>query len=130
MAIGLSYLGQAIKYPLQLTNGTIQLQSGSALVAQSIKTILSTPVGSVFSNREFGSRIKELVFEPNDTLLVNLLTHVIADAVAKWESRVQFITASFSFDYDNGLINCMVVYRLLSSNEINAVLFPYQRNSI
>ena len=44
----------------------------------------------------FGSRIHDLVFEPNDTVLHGLIRYYVIDAIKKWEKRV--IVADVTID--------------------------------
>ncbi len=124
-----SYLGQGIKFPLSVDNyGKISLQSDLQLVRQSIVRILNTPVGSCFMNRDFGSHIYDLQFEPNDDILKSLLDYFITDAVEKWEGRVELLDVSI---YDDAKkpeqVNCSVTYKLKQSEEIDSFIYPFYK---
>jgi phage baseplate assembly protein W len=122
------YIGTGLKYPLQQDElGKAVLIKGQELIRQSISKILSTPLGSRFFNREYGSRIKELIFEPNDDILKGLLEFHIEDAIAKWEKRVEYIDTQFHFDHDKSLINCIIYYRIHSSNQQDSLVWPFYR---
>ena len=63
---------------------------------QSIRDILTTPIGSRVMRREYGSRLYELVDAPmNRSTLLNIYA-ATAEAIAKWEPRfrLQKVTAS------------------------------------
>jgi uncharacterized protein len=62
--------------------------SGIAHLRQSIRDILTTPVGSRVMRRDYGSRIFELVDSPlNDRTRVDIFA-ATADALARWEPRL------------------------------------------
>jgi phage baseplate assembly protein W len=119
------YLGTGLKYPIELSNGRVLTLSGYPLIDQSIIDILQTPVGSRLFLREYGSRLDELKFEPNDDILEGTLEMLIAEAIQTWESRTEFIDCSFQTDNDASLIT--IFHRPLPSNEIQSFVFPFYR---
>lgn len=72
-------------------NGT-NASTGKALAGidhlrQSIRDILTTPIGSRVMRRDYGSRLFELVDAPiNSTTLLDLYA-ATAEALARWEPR-------------------------------------------
>lgn len=121
-----SFIGTALKDPVKLINGAASIASGLTVIQQSITRILSTPVGSVFFNPDYGSRLHELLFEPNDEVVKNLLTTFVKEAVEKWERRVQFVSVSFR-DADSNMIECEVVCKVLVTNEVNTFVYPFYK---
>ncbi len=70
--------------------------AGLEHLRQSIRDILTTPVGSRVMRRGYGARIYELIDAPlNDETLVDLYA-ATAEALAMWEPRLQVeqVTAS------------------------------------
>lgn len=123
------YLGQGIKCPDELVNGKRTLTNDRALVEQSIKIILDTPRGHRFMLPEFGSRLGELIFEPNDDVLEDLISYFIYEAITTWEKRVQYIKTEFHRP-DPDTLHCEVFYRILQSNEINSFIYPFYRKIV
>lgn len=119
------YLGIAIKYPVQVVSGLPVLSKGIIAVEEAIITLLNTPIGSRFFLPEYGSRIHELVFEPNDEFLVATMRRFIGEAIEIWEKRVRFVDATFLVDNDkvDVTINCII----LDSNEIESFVMPFYR---
>lgn len=62
---------------------------GIAHLRQSVRDILSTPVGTRVLLREYGSRIGELVDRPAGPDLLAGIQAEAADALAKWEPRLR-----------------------------------------
>jgi uncharacterized protein len=121
------YLGTGIKYPYEINDfGRIALASQKELVQQSISRILLTPVGSNFMNRDFGSRLRDLVHEPNDGVLFSLLNYFISDAIERWEKRVQYIETDFE-QIEPDKIHCIPRYIIRASNEIDSFIYPFYR---
>lgn len=71
------------------------------VIWSSIVNILLTPLGTRIHLPEFGSRLPELLFEPNDDLLMALSRSYIQDAIAKWEPRVRIIRSDVFRDTFN-----------------------------
>ncbi len=124
-----AYLGQSIKYPLQITEqGRPALSTGFDNIKESVYEILSTPVGSRFQLREYGSRLEELLFEPNDDILIAELEYNILDALDLWEKRIEVTTVVFEQPVNSpSLINCDIQYEILQSNTVDSTIFPFYR---
>jgi phage baseplate assembly protein W len=58
-------------------------------LTQSIRDILSTPLGTRVYRRDYGSRIPELVDKPINAALVADMRAAVAEALYKWEPRVR-----------------------------------------
>jgi len=67
------YLGVGLQFPLNLVDGSANLVSDNLLIQQSIVDILNTPKGGRFFLPQYGSRLRELIFEVNDDLLIDLM---------------------------------------------------------
>lgn len=63
--------------------------AGLAHLRQSIRDILTTPIGTRVLNREYGSRLFELVDAPMNADLKVQIFSATADALAKWEPRIK-----------------------------------------
>lgn len=119
------YLGIGMKLPIGLVGGAAETVSGSLCVEQSIMSILTTPIGSRFFLYDYGSRLDELLFEPNDIVLEDLLRLFIFESLIKWEKRAKFTDIEFGFS--DVRVDCVIKYKLLPSNEINSFIFPFYR---
>lgn len=123
------YLGVGIKYPLEINgSGGIALTSDVYLVRQSILRILETKKGSVFNNRDFGSYVRELLFEPNDAILFSLLDYHVIESIKKYEKRVSNTKTSIKINEDEAnRVDVSISYRLLASNEVDSFIYPFYR---
>lgn len=63
---------------------------------QSIRDILTTPIGSRVMRRDYGSRLFELLDSPLTEGSLALFSAATAEALSKWEPRFLFEALSFS----------------------------------
>lgn len=83
------YFGSGIIFPIELTPlGLPIIRKGTDLIQSSIITILCWPYNQRIFQNQFGSRLDELVEEPNDELLKGLINFFIRDSIQNWEKRV------------------------------------------
>lgn len=72
--------------------------SGVEHLRQSIRDILTTPIGSRVMRREYGSQLFELVDAPLNRSTVMDLRAATADAIARWEPRIRLTKVGVSSD--------------------------------
>ena len=63
--------------------------SGDAHLRQSIRDILTTPVGSRVMRRTYGSRLFELIDAPVNRQTIADICSAVADALGRWEPRIK-----------------------------------------
>ena len=109
----ISYRGPS--FPLRAGGkGYFALSDNSTLIKESIRQILGTRVGERAMRRDFGSRIHELVFEPDDQILLNLAVKYTYEDVIKWEKRILISEDEIeaSIDPDNHSLSVIISYRI------------------
>lgn len=121
----LKFLGRAIAFPLRVVNGRPQIADSRESIEQSVSRILSTEQGSKFFLPEYGSRLHELIFEPNDDVLFALLRQFIFEAIERWEKRIKFIDVTFNNSEDR--VDCLITYRILATSESLNFIFPFYK---
>lgn len=123
-----SYIGQAVTYPITLDKGTLQVSKGLSVIENAIVKILTTPIGTRYFVPEYGCRLSELQYEPNDEILVRELRVFILDALTKWETRAEFIDVETILITD--AVICVIQYRVLQSSEVSSFVWPFYKNLI
>lgn len=117
------FIGKGITLPLVLVGGRPLLDSGFSLIRASIKTILSWEYGQRFFLNEFGSRLEDLIEEPNDLILQNEINIFVKEALENWEKRIIPIRASIIST--DGKISLDISYRVLNSQQVDNFIFPF-----
>jgi phage baseplate assembly protein W len=122
------YLGVGELYPAQPdAYGRLALVADAALVKQSIARILDTPVGSEYMLRAFGSQVRRLIFEQNDTVLQSLLQYHISEALNQWEPRIRYRSTDFAADGPTLL--CAINYDLIATGRPDTFVYPFYREN-
>jgi phage baseplate assembly protein W len=119
------YLGTSLKTPLRLVKGKPIMVTGIDNIRQSIERILSTPKGSVLFSRDYGSRLHEMLFEPNTVVASEMLRFFIFEAIRDFEKRVRFVSCETTIQ-DNTIL-CNISYRVLATNEVETLVYPFYR---
>lgn len=68
---------------------TGRLLGGADHLRQSMRDILTTPVGSRVMRRDYGSRVPDLIDQPANHVSLQRLYAAIADALIRWEPRLR-----------------------------------------
>ena len=102
----------------QLSNQIVV--TGAEALNMDIDNILECPKGSFMFNRDFGSRIKSVLFEPMNDITAHKLLILFIQAIETWEPRVKVIFPQSIVTpyYDCNLYVANIFYRILSTGEI------------
>jgi phage baseplate assembly protein W len=137
--MGFDFLGKGLKFPFRFRqrSGGAQVSSATSLehehIHESILQILGTRPGERFMRPEFGSRLKDLIFEPNDEVLKGLIRHYVIDAVKRWEKRVVITDVSFddsSQNIDRHILPVRISYRVIQSQVEGNLVYPFHREPL
>ncbi len=131
----LAFLGQGLRFPFRFSERTGGTEESSDLdrIRESIIQILETRPGERFMRPEFGSRVKDLVFEQNDAVLKGLLRFRITDAIKRWEKRVVVTNVSFdesSQATDANRLLVRITYRVIQSQVEGNLVWPFTREDL
>ncbi|RME73782.1 MAG: baseplate protein [Chloroflexi bacterium] len=121
------FLGQGLAFPLQFdSSGRLALVGGERDIEQSIFIILGTAPGERVMRPEFGCRIHELVFAPNNAETEGLLIHYVQEALARWEPRitVQDVLVSPSPDND-AMVLIEIRYQVKDTHDPRSIVYPF-----
>lgn len=133
------FLGKGLRFPFAFAkrSGGAQVSTVTSMdhahIHESILQILGTRPGERFMCPEFGSHVKDLVFEPNDQILRGLLRHYIIDAIERWEKRVYVTEVSFDNspeETDAHTLYVRISYRVIDTQVAGNLVWPFCRDAI
>jgi len=121
-------------FPFGFSERTGGMEESSDLdrIRESIFQILETRPGERLLRPEFGSRVKDLVFEQNDAVLKGLLRFHITDAIKRWEKRVVVTNVSFDAPPETTDVNRLLVritYRVIQSQVAGNMVYMFDRDT-
>jgi len=109
--------GPAVPFYAQ-PRGYFRAKGTRAVLVASILHILNTRIGSRVRQPTFGSRLPELVFEPNDDLMIELARSYVEDALAKWEPRITVEDVQVYRDATRGeVVHIRVIFTVNATSE-------------
>jgi phage baseplate assembly protein W len=127
-------LGKGWRFPFAITkrkggpgtSASLSESEGIEHVKESIRQILGTPIGSRVMRRDFGSRLRQIVFEPNDSTLDTLIEHYVREAIERWEKRVIVgpVTVIHA-EREAGKVEIGVQFRIIQTNVVGNLVYPF-----
>lgn len=101
------------KFDIDPDTGDIKIVTDMDAIKNSIENILNTPLGSRVMLPYFGSRIRNLLFEPIQANLGKLLQVEITSALNTWDDRVKVLGVETQVDVDKNTVAIQVVCDIL-----------------
>jgi phage baseplate assembly protein W len=127
-------IGKGLSFPFNFSSTgrshQLAVAQGVDKINQSIFMILSTRIGERMFFPEFGSRLPELVFEPDDDILHVLLAIWTADALRRWEKRITVTGVSTTDDPDNNTVGIQIDYTINLTYTKGSYVFPFTRGGL
>jgi phage baseplate assembly protein W len=121
------FIGAGWQFPLGLSpSGTFAMASGTRKLEQAMRLILTTYPGERPMRPEFGSRLRDFVFEPASLDTATRVAAEVRDALTRWEPRAEITAVTAVPDPDEpGLLHIHIAYVVRSTNHENNLVFPF-----
>lgn len=74
---------------------------------------------------EFGSRLNELVFAPNNMSTATLIKSYMEEALREWEPRIEVEEITVTPSSDQPLLEVAISYTVKSSNSKYNLVYPF-----
>lgn len=99
--------------------GKVVIVKNKDSITQSIKTILSTTPGERLFLPEFGSNLKEYVFEPLDFSTTELIIGEIEIALERWEDRITVVDITVEEEPDENVLKISIDYSISATGAVD-----------
>jgi phage baseplate assembly protein W len=118
-------LGRGLAFPLRVDpQRRLAMSAGEQRIRESIVTILGTEQGERLMRPDFGSRLRTLIFEPNNPATANLARFYIEDALARWEPRIEQVQVVVDPPSEGGAaLNLRILYRIKATGANQSLEF-------
>ncbi len=127
MPVSLDLIGRGWAFPLGVDpRGGIAIVEGDEEIRQAIVLIVRTRRGARVMRPEFGCRIWELLFAPNDATTWTMAGHHVREALGWWEPRIEVedVRGSASPD-DPAIVLIEVDYTIRATHDRRSLVFPF-----
>jgi len=133
MAVNTAILGKGVQFPFRFNLETLSKQgvsrsSGQDHVIEGIRQLLATQIGERVMRRDFGSRLFDIPFEPNDESARALAQFFVVEAMQTFEKRVEILGA-LVVQRDTTL-EILIRVRFIQTQEIGNLVFPFFLNDL
>lgn len=121
------YLGQGLSFPLSVNSrGGISLVTGADDIDQAIQIILETMPGERVMRPQFGCRVWELVFAPDNASTRALLVYYVEQALAFWEPRIAVERVDIeSQEQSGGALQVHIHYTIKDTHDTRSIVYPF-----
>src|SRR5205085_8063081 len=123
------FLGTGWAFPPRIdARGRIALARQERDIEEAIMMILLTPKGQRVMRPDFGCRIHDLAFSPNNASLIGLASYYVEEALAMWEPRIRVEEVRARVDKrapERLLID--IKYRVKATADRRSLVFPFYR---
>lgn len=109
--------GRGMAFPPRVgADGRMAWSEGEPNIREAIRIILSTEPGERLRLPEFGAGLRRFLFEPNTLATHTLIRQTIAEALKRWEPRVQVEAVEVQADAsDAESALATITYRLVAT---------------
>ena len=120
-------IGKGWAFPPGLDHrGQLALVGGEAEIEQAIRIILHTAPGQRVMRPEFGCRLQELVFAPNNSQTAGLAERYVREALGRWEPRIALERVNVTPDPENqARLLITVQYRIKATHSARSLVYPF-----
>jgi uncharacterized protein len=121
------FLGVGWKFPLQVNaQGAIASSRYEQSIEESIYMILSTAKGERVMMPNFGCGIHDVVFEPNNPVMIATIIDVTHRALVANEPRIDVLMVDAeTSEAEQNLLIIRINYRVRANNTIENLVYPF-----
>lgn len=121
------YLGKGLRFPVSINlNGGVSSSALEENVRQSIFIILGTAPGERLYRPEFGCRIHDLMFAPNNGLTAARAEVYCEEAIYKFEPRIEFVKCGAYPNSDEpNRLDVRIEYVIAGKNDKRNLVYPF-----
>jgi uncharacterized protein len=121
------FLGTGWAYPVKTSpDGGLDTSWHEQNVDENILIILGTAPGERQMRPEFGCKIHDLVFRPNNRHTANLAENYVRMSISKWEPRVGNVEVKANPNpYEENQLRVEITYTIRATNTQRNMVYPF-----
>jgi phage baseplate assembly protein W len=95
-------------------------------VKMAMRQILGTRLGSRVIDRDWGSDLRNIIFEPINQVTVTRVRFAVSEALERWERRIEILAVSVNVaQAADGIIETDVDFRVSATQELGNLVYPF-----
>jgi uncharacterized protein len=120
-------IGQGWAFPPTISvHGGLAMTDERSELSQSIRVILSTPLGQRVMRPSFGSRLQDLVFAPNNNQTIAQARRFVEEALGMWEPRIQVSRVDVRPDsLEQSCLLISIEYVVKATHDRRSLTYPF-----
>ncbi|HEX6525003.1 MAG TPA: GPW/gp25 family protein [Streptosporangiaceae bacterium] len=120
------FIGAGWAFPVGVdARGAIALARGTDELEQAMRLILMTYPGERPMRPEFGSRLRDFVFDGTTSENASAIGNEVRAALLRWEPRVEVTGVDVTPDHDAAMLYVDIEYTVRSTNDRRNLVFPF-----
>lgn len=121
------FIGQGWAFPLRLDpRGQVSLARGEDEIEQAMQIILGTIPGERRMRPEFGCRVWEMLFAPNNPATRNQIIQYVREALERWEPRIEVADVEVYGDPTlDGGVTAEITYYIRDRYDPRSIVYPF-----
>lgn len=121
------FLGIGWKFPLQVNaSGGLAISRYEQSIEESVYMILGTAKGERLMMPDFGCGLHDVVFAPNNPVVVTMVIDATRNALVAYEPRIDVLTVDAeTSDAQPNLLIIRINYRVRANNTVENLVYPF-----
>jgi phage baseplate assembly protein W len=120
------FLGQGLRFPLQIVAGRLALSRGEQKIEESIRFLLGTARGERLMRPDLGCGIHDLVFAPGSVAIQTRVTQAVRDTLVTYEPRIDVLDIDTQIPPGaQNLLLIRITYRIRENNAETNLVYPF-----
>lgn len=125
-----AFLGQGWKFPVSFkkTHNGAELSQYEQDIRESLDILLSTVKGERVMRPDYGTNVRDLLFEPLDVSTATLVGEELKKTILLHEPRVFVDSVEATQEELNGYLEVKITYTIIATNTRSNMVFPFYIN--
>jgi hypothetical protein len=122
-----TFLGRGWAFPVTFLRDSnqVSLVENEEDIRQSLIILLNTTIGERVLRPEYGANMEDLLFEALNVTTATMITNRIKRAILFHEPRVKVEEVDMRPDFQEGRIEVLIRYFIISTNNRQNLVYPY-----
>jgi phage baseplate assembly protein W len=120
------FLGQGLRFPLQVVGGRMAVSRGERKIEESIRFLLGTARGERLMRPALGCGIHDLVFAPGSNATRTRVADAVRETLVLYEPRIDVL--DIDAEQPVGTTNLLLIriaYRIRENNAVTNLVYPF-----